>query len=85
MDFAQYLPFITPAVFVAVVFWAMKDRDKFKKELAEIKYNYLDRFADLKETITTKIDEKHGEHLDAINKLRDVVSELKEDVARIDR
>lgn len=53
----------TPAIFIAVAGWVYK----LQRDQAEIRVNYLDRFADLKAEVTNG----HGEIKDAIADLRE--------------
>lgn len=54
------------ALILSVAIWGMKDRDKIKKDIEEVRLNYLDRFADLKKDI----GESHVKVIDAINELK---------------
>jgi hypothetical protein len=55
---------------LAVAGFFLKELMKVKKEMADIKVNYLDRFADLKDTLKRDVKESHDSVITAIGDLR---------------
>ena len=70
-NFMSIAEWVTPAVALAVAGWFFRELQITKKEMSEIKVNYLDRFADLK----GEVNKGNGEIKQAIADLREHLAE----------